>query len=657
MERMPEILAPAGDFDTLKAAVSAGADAIYLGGEQFGARAFAKNFTEEELCLAIDYAHLHGRKIYLTVNTLVKEREFDQLYGYLLPYYKQGLDAVIVQDMGVMEYIRHQFPEMDIHASTQMTVTNAISAEWLEKQGVVRVVPARELSLPEIKEIRDRTNLEIECFVHGALCYCYSGQCLLSSLIGGRSGNRGQCAQPCRLPYRVNGKKPSDIMSLKDLCTIEYIPDQRRGYCNGYYYVHNEKNMISLERPKAEMQSEDTPNMVCQEKITGVLRAVCGKPAEFSVSCGETEVCIKGVDVQRAEKVPMSRDRLEKQMKKTGNTPFVFEQLDIQMDEDIFLPVQALNELRRQALGMLEAKLLESGKREEPEQLAICSDIENAADANKEKASELTVSVETIEQFETAAGFTGIACIYVEDTLWDERNADQMKQLIRIARENGTDVYFAMARIYREESKLYYNKHLEELVETFDGVLVRNLESLLLIRKKSADYPVVTDSSIYQWNHRAKNFWRQFDLKAGTAPVELNSWELEELGIQEMELVVYGYLPVMVSAGCVRKNTSGCTGKPGELILTDRQKKNMTVKNVCRYCYNVMYNTSPLLLADQQMKIMRLHPRALRLAFTTEDGENMQKILCMFRNIYIENTECPIPKMDYTRGHFKRGVK
>ena len=178
MERMPEILAPAGDFDTLKAAVSAGADAIYLGGEQFGARAFAKNFTEGELCSAIDYAHLHGRKIYLTVNTLVKEREFDQLYGYLLPYYKQGLDAVIVQDMGVMEYIRCQFPEMDIHASTQMTVTNAISAEWLEHQGVVRVVPARELSLPEIKEIRDRTNLEIESFVHGALCYCYSGQCL-----------------------------------------------------------------------------------------------------------------------------------------------------------------------------------------------------------------------------------------------------------------------------------------------------------------------------------------------------------------------------------------------------------------------------------------------------------------------------------------------
>ena len=155
--------------------------------------------------------------------------------------------------------------------------------------------------------------------------------------------------------------------------------------------------------------------------------------------------------------------------------------------------------------------------------------------------------------------------VFVEDTLWDGQNADRMKQIIRIARENGTDVYFAMARIYREESKLYYNKHLEELMETFDGALARNLESLLLIRKKSADYPVVTDSSIYLWNHRAKNFLRQFNLKAGTAPVELNSWELEELGIQEMELVVYGYLPVMVSAGYVRKNTSGCTENQGTL--------------------------------------------------------------------------------------------
>lgn len=731
MKRMTEILAPAGDFDTLKAAVSAGTDAVYLGGEQFGARAFAKNFTQEELCSAIDYAHLHGRKIYLTVNTLVKEREFDQLYGYLLPYYKQGLDAVIVQDMGVMEYIHRQFPEMDIHASTQMTVTNAISAEWLEKQGVVRVVPARELSLPEIKEIRDRTNLEIECFVHGALCYCYSGQCLLSSLIGGRSGNRGQCAQPCRLPYRVNGKKPADILSLKDLCTIAHIPDliehgidsfkiegrmkqpayvaavtdayrryrneylekgrenyrvtredlnrlmqayQRRGYCNGYYYVHNGKDMMSLERPKAETRTDTVPDLNCQVKIRGVLKALCGYPAELAVNCGNVEVRVIGAEVQRAEKVPMSRERLEKQMQKTGNTPFVFEYLEIQMNSDIFLPVQALNELRRNALGMLEEKLLESGLREEPGQIDTNMDLvrsmvdsaekdtpgvveKNITDAYDREIPEFTVSVETMEQLETAAKFGGFTRIYLEDTLWNRRNADRVKEAMQIARENGTDVYFAMARIYRKEAETYYRKHLNELMEMFDGVLIRNLESLLLVRNSNAEYPVVTDSSIYQWNHVAKDFWRQFGLKTGTAPVELNNWELEELGVQDMELVLYGYLPVMVSAGCARKNTSGCSGESGELILTDRQKKNMTVKNICRYCYNVMYNTSPLLLADQQTNISRLKPRALRLSFTMENRESMNKILRLFRSIYIENIECPIPKMDYTRGHFKRGVK
>ena len=194
--RRIEILAPAGSYESFLAAIRAGADAVYAGGPRFGARAFADNFTEDMLLKAIDYAHLHGRKLYLTVNTLLKDAETDHLYEYLAPLYRQGLDAVIVQDTGVLEFMRTQFPKMAVHASTQMTITNAEGALFLEEQGVERVVPARELSLEEVREIADRTGLEIECFVHGALCYCYSGQCLLSSLIGGRSGNRGQCAQP-----------------------------------------------------------------------------------------------------------------------------------------------------------------------------------------------------------------------------------------------------------------------------------------------------------------------------------------------------------------------------------------------------------------------------------------------------------------------------
>ena len=195
-----ELLAPAGTYESLKAAVAAGADAVYAGGARFGARAYAENFTEEALLKAIDFCHLPGSKLYLTVNTLLKDAEIEELYDYLLPYYREGLDAVIVQDIGVLKYIREAFPGLDIHASTQMTLCGADGAKFLESLGASRIVTSRELSLEEINAIHRETSMEIESFVHGALCYCYSGQCLTSSLIGGRSGNRGRCAQPYRLP-------------------------------------------------------------------------------------------------------------------------------------------------------------------------------------------------------------------------------------------------------------------------------------------------------------------------------------------------------------------------------------------------------------------------------------------------------------------------
>lgn len=228
-EARVELLAPAGNKEGFYGAIHAGADAVYLGGSRFGARAYAENFTEEELTECIRYAHLWGRKVYLTVNTLVKEKEFDGLFDYLKPYYEAGLDGVIVQDMGVLSFLRKHFPEMELHASTQMTLTGIEGVRLLQEMGVCRVVPARELSLKEVSAIKQETGVDIECFIHGAMCYCYSGQCLFSSILGGRSGNRGRCAQPCRLPYRVisaKGKsKECFPLSLKDMCTIEHIPE------------------------------------------------------------------------------------------------------------------------------------------------------------------------------------------------------------------------------------------------------------------------------------------------------------------------------------------------------------------------------------------------------------------------------------------------
>lgn len=228
-----ELLSPAGSYESFEAAIGAGADAVYVGGPAFGARAYAQNFTQEELITAIETAHIHNRKLYLTVNTLLKNRELDdQLFEYLLPYYEAGLDAVIVQDLGVFSFIRRNFPDLDIHASTQMTVTGPEGMRFLEEKGATRVVPARELSLEEISAMHKASLLEIETFIHGALCYSYSGQCLMSSIFGGRSGNRGRCAQPCRLPYSVTmdhrkykGDKDFCALSLKDICTLDILPD------------------------------------------------------------------------------------------------------------------------------------------------------------------------------------------------------------------------------------------------------------------------------------------------------------------------------------------------------------------------------------------------------------------------------------------------
>ena len=232
MKNKVEILAPAGSFESMKAAVAAGADAVYIGGSRFGARAYADNPGEDMLLEAIDYAHLHGCRLYLTVNTLVKEKELEGLYEYLEPYYRQGLDAAIVQDMGVFSYIKEKFPDLPVHASTQMTITGPQGAGLMMGLGASRIVTARELSLQEIRKIYEQTGAEIESFVHGALCYCYSGQCLFSSLIGGRSGNRGRCAQTCRLPFEVkrdgktlNNKEERYVLSLKDLCTLDILPE------------------------------------------------------------------------------------------------------------------------------------------------------------------------------------------------------------------------------------------------------------------------------------------------------------------------------------------------------------------------------------------------------------------------------------------------
>jgi putative protease len=348
-----EILAPAGSMEMLKAVLDAGADAVYLGGDQFGARAYAGNFSEEELLSALDYAHIRGKKVYLAVNTLLKNQELQKLYAYLLPYYKSGLDAVLVQDFGVLSCIRRWFPDLPVHSSTQMTITGEDGVRLLQSYGVSRVVMARETSLAEMKRIHENTGMELEAFVHGALCYSYSGQCLFSSMLGGRSGNRGRCAQPCRLSYQM-GDKESYLLSLKDLCGIrqlEKLKDagvyslkiegrmkqpsyaagvvsfyrkyadllqekpnhyqvseedmhtlmelgNRCGFTDTYFHAKNSKDMITRTKPSFSQTRTDLLPEKQYRAIRGKICIQAGEPVAFTVSCpnvgqsdGFTEVC------------------------------------------------------------------------------------------------------------------------------------------------------------------------------------------------------------------------------------------------------------------------------------------------------------------------------------------------------------------------------
>lgn len=760
VKRGAEILAPAGSFESMKAAVAAGADAVYIGGNKFGARAYADNLDEDRMKEAIDYAHLHGCRIYMTVNTLVKEREMKELYSYLLPYYEQGLDAVIVQDMGVFSFVKRHFPDLDVHASTQMTVTGAPGAALIGRMGASRIVTARELSLEEIEEIYRETGAEIESFVHGALCYCYSGQCLFSSLIGGRSGNRGRCAQTCRLPFSVrrgkellNGKNEKYVLSLKDLCSLDILPDileagvfslkiegrmksprytagvvsiyrkyvdqymkygrkgyqvdpadrktlldlfDRGGQTEGYYREHNGRDMVVLKE-KPAFREENRPlydyldktyvNASLQEPVLGWARAAEGEELRLKLqtdSFGSTiEAEVSGGPVQTAKNQPMAAERIEKQLNKTGNTPFYFQSLQVETEGNCFIPVQELNELRRNAFEKLETQILSQFRRQEPSghengegdgkkaqegKLQKRKISENGTEGEKKGREQavLHVSLEEPEGLETVLSFRQAAVISIDAAGFP---AESWKQTVLNCHERGKECLLLLPHIYRAEAKRYFDAHLRELSEAgFDGAVIRAWEEAELIarwRREGVFFPKITvfDHGLYSFNSLSEEWMEQMlpgETIRFTAPLELNSRELEEKGIRGEELMVYGNIPMMVTAQCLKKTLEGCTGRPELLWMKDRKGKEFPVKNHCRFCYNTIYNSSPLsLLADRSL-IERLGPSVLRLSFTTEQPERIREVLKAFSEEFISGTEkggAPELSGEFTRGHFKRGAE
>lgn len=735
-----ELLAPAGSLESLKAAVNAGADAVYIGGTRFGARAYADNLTEEDMKWAIDYAHLHGVSLYMTINTLLKENELEkELYDYVKPYYEHGLDAVIVQDPGVLAALSEWFPDLPVHISTQMTVTGAEGFEFLKQfPNVTRIVTSRELSLEEVQNIRNTTDLEIESFIHGALCYCYSGQCLFSSVIGGRSGNRGRCAQPCRLPYDVleNGKSISAdnekyILSPKDMNTLELLPQlldigidslkiegrmkrpeytagvvsiyrkyidqyiassgkidkiqkkdlqdleelfRKRGYSKGFYVQHNGRNMMALSAPETEKEeSERSVYMESlyekyvktekKEKIKGILEVSTEKNIKLLLQWNQLEVCVEAEPAMVPKNRAMLAEDFEKQLRKTGNTSFEFEDLKICIDGEVFVPNGALNELRRTALAKLQEEAVGKYRRVVPEKPMQ----ENERVENTQSWKPVFhVSVETKEQLNVAMSSDIVESIYVDSSMMALTELEDFcKTEIGKKLLEKKEVFYILPPIFRMETAKKFTEEYKRLeCISFSGFVVKNLEGYQWILNHKIEKPVIIDANLYTFNKRARVFWnQQKNVRFATLPVELNFRELMARGAEDEELIVYGHLPMMISAGCVYKSLKRCK-KADKRVMTpdayyrlkDRKNMKFAVKPVCTDCYNVIYNSQPLSLLNMRSQVADLKPASLRLSFTLEDEKQTRDVLKLFEKNYKENVAVK-ELSDFTRGHFKRGVE
>lgn len=699
-----ELLAPAGNLEIFKGVIESGADAVYVGGSMFGARAYANNFTEDELLEAIDFVHLRGVKVYLTVNTLIKNSEFSKLYDYLLPYYKRGLDAVIVQDIGVVKAIHEYFPSLEIHTSTQMTVTGADGVRFLSQFGVTRVVMAREVSLAEMKRIHEETGMELEAFVHGALCYSYSGQCLFSSILGGRSGNRGRCAQPCRLPYTVEGKKDEYILSLKDMCGIKaldklhdagvyslkiegrmkqleyacgvvkyyrsYIDSMkpvtdadydrikalgnRCGFTDRYYFDHNGSDMVTYVKPNFVSNAAEPSPEKRKLSIEGELVLREGEPGSLTVKRGDVTYKASIEPVSAALKAPLDKKAAIDRINKTGDTDFEFSHIKAQIGENVFVPNGALNKLRRDAISGLCDKLLKKYYRNDarytdmPGLTALPEYVVKSDAAHDEAINDYTTicSCMTRTQLDTLIGYDCFDVFYLDFDMYDRNTLiQQFADDVQSLTKRNKKVYLMLPTIFRADSSDYFVTIAKELDNvSFEGFVVKNYEELYLTENLFTGRKVILDHNMYTFNDVSKSAFFEHGVSGDTVPLELNSREIMHRNNIGSQMIVYGYYPLMTTANCVHKNTKGCDKKQKLIYLKDRYNKSFAVCNNCKECYNTIYNSLPTMLTKNISKLKEAGIRSFRYSFTIETPKQIKAVM-------------DDKVAEYTNGHYKRGVE
>ena len=736
----PEILAPAGQIKSVYGAFNAGADAVYLGAPSFSARAFAKNLTIEEICEALDYAHIHGKKIYLTMNTLVKNEELVEALELLKQLYEHNLDGIIVQDLGLIKLIHELYPELPIHGSTQLAITSSEGIEALKKMNVTRIVPARELSLEEIKKLKS-TGMEVECFIHGAMCYCYSGKCLFSSIAGGRSGNRGRCAGPCRKEYDtyIDGKKVNSSnerypISMRDMCLIDNIcdfidagvdsfkiegrmkapeysagvsaiyrevidkymktgirPDTkaykeklmklyiRANTSTGYLYEENGRDMISLSSPSYQGISDEDKADISRRFIDVVKKipvsfdvyAYSGSPLivegyvdqkDFGTSEGQQlRERVEGATCQEAEKRALDEETIRKQLSKLGDSFFEIKDINFYTDNNSFVMVSAINEVRRQIVNRLYELICGrrmsipdlderlSKVREKCQETKGRSDVSGKLIIGVKKKAQLDAVIDNMDGLD----LSGI----IIDVFSDAIGGDMYDRL-QALRSGGMKLYLRLPSVVRENRLgIIRNKiqNATSLLE-WDGIYAGGLDAYNLALDYFDSSSIILDEGHYVYN----NFSEQLSLElAGgyTSSYEHSGRELYEFNEPaSRQMIIYGYIPLMHTANCLLKTFKKCNKNSSSVVnIKDEAGRDFKVECNHELCLNVIYNYLPLNLFGR-LENMKKNGLAsvYRVEFTMESAGETVDILDIYKSS-LGGLEVK-SEGAFTSGHYKRGV-
>lgn len=687
MKNKPEILAPAGSSEALIAAVRSGADAVYLGTAAFNARMKAENFAGEKLKEAVDYCHARGVKVHITVNTLLLDREIKEALDTIKLIAESGADAVILQDLGMAHLFKQCAPDIERHASTQMSVGTLSGVRLLEDLGYKRAVLPRELSKEEIKEIKDSAKAEIEIFVHGALCMCVSGQCYMSSIFGARSGNRGLCAQPCRLPFAVQGGTGNDL-SLKDLSLVEKMDDivsmgvdslkiegrmkrpeyvsaavtsikyaldgtleeeltnklravfSRSGFTKGYFESNLGKDMFGIRQKEdvtastnkvlselARVYEKETP-------LIGVefyLSVVEGEKISLSVSAmGKTCFVSDDAIPEKALNKPMTKEGLAERLSKCGGTQFYAEKIEIDLDEGLIVPASVINNLRRTALSELENKLT-SVK-------AISFTNITVKPTKHEAKGTPKFHIRVAKKEQIPKNLSNVENLYLPLSI-DENSVESLKNSgINLGIEVPRGIFGNEKAV---ETLLLRAKNLGINIaycSTLDGFAIA----------KRLGFEIHTGFSINTANSISVSVLEGLGVKFLTLSPELTLKDLAKIsGRVPRGIIAYGRLPLMLTRNCPIKNGKTCAECKSNSYLTDRMGKKFPV--VCNMGYSEILNCQPIYMADRMSEIENMD--FITFYFTKEKPELCENILEAYRK-----GKKLSDSSSYTRGLYYRGA-